>query len=236
MSWSTLSELPLPNGIKVAFIGQEAGLLSNSRASAMSLNRQILENQLSSREICLLQQVHSNRVVRANPRFCEEADAHWTDKPNRSLVILAADCVPLFLFDRSQRIVAAAHCGWKGVAKGVIENLIHALPVVSRELQAFIGPAICGKCYEVGEELLPQLNLTRDSTLITPIPNSNEKYLLDLPRLIEYRVSQFGIEHIERTRECTFHNARKYASYRRNKTEKRQACVIKLTGAEATVS
>ena len=83
-------------------------------------------------------------------------DALLTIDPGAVLTIRTADCVPIFLADPRQRVVALAHAGWRGIAAGLPSRpaaaarwWLHARP---GELRAAIGPAIRACCYEVGPE------------------------------------------------------------------------------------
>jgi len=95
-----------------------------------------------------LNQLHSSRIV-VNPAGGESADGMITEKHSRIPALKVADCLPVFaLWDD---FAGAAHAGWRGLAGGIVENLLQA---VDQPLRWFItGPCICGDCYTVGEEV-----------------------------------------------------------------------------------
>ena len=97
-----------------------------------------------------LHQVHGARVIDAADAGADpEADGAWTSVPGVACAVLTADCLPILLCDRAGTRVAALHCGWRGIAKGVIAAGIAALAHPPEELLAWLGPAIGVGFYEV---------------------------------------------------------------------------------------
>jgi YfiH family protein len=117
--------------------------------------------------------VHAHQVHRSTVRFhrslptgfhlAEPCDGHVTREPGRLLTVTVADCVPLTLIAPEIRAVAAVHAGWRGVVAGVAESALRVfeqrLNVGPGALEAHLGPAICGSCYEVGPEVHEGLGL-----------------------------------------------------------------------------
>jgi YfiH family protein len=83
------------------------------------------------------------------------ADGQATDDRRVTALVLVADCVPLVL--SAAGAIAAVHCGWRGVAAGVVGNAVEAVSDLAREtdngLRAVLGPGIGPCCYEVGKEV-----------------------------------------------------------------------------------
>ena len=85
-----------------------------------------------------------------------EVDAIFTDVPGLALGVLVADCAPVLIADPLARIVGAAHAGREGMAAGVVTALVRAMSGAGADparMHAVIGPAICGRCYEVPAQL-----------------------------------------------------------------------------------
>jgi len=124
-------------------------------AAAVAANREQLEQALRlPASPAWLQQVHGVQVVdAARVTAPVAADAAYTLEPGVICAVLTADCLPVLLCDRGGRAVAAAHAGWRGLAAGVIEQAIAAMPVPGSELMAWLGPAIGAEAYVVGEEV-----------------------------------------------------------------------------------
>lgn len=109
-------------------------------------------------------QVHGTRVVEvssltdAGTHVVDEADGLVTCVPGVLLAVTAADCVPVFLADVRGRGVGLLHAGWRGAAAGILGRglaLMHrSFGVPADDLAVYLGPAICGRCYEVGGEVL----------------------------------------------------------------------------------
>jgi len=103
-----------------------------------------------------MRQVHGTEVAYVGPADRlgggddPEADALLTDQPDVVLAARAADCVPVLLGDPDASLVAAVHAGRQGLVAGVVPRTVAALrDRGARRLTAWIGPHVCGRCYEV---------------------------------------------------------------------------------------
>lgn len=108
--------------------------------------------------VATVRQVHGARVVTAVASDDRpEADGVVAGTPGLLVGVLTADCVPILLVDRGRRAAAALHAGWRGAAAGVLAAGLAQLGVASgttpADVEAVIGPAIGGCCYEVGAEV-----------------------------------------------------------------------------------
>lgn len=123
-------------------------------------SRQAHETRVQSHE-----RVHEGLLV------SEGFDAQATTQSGLLLTVSVADCVPIFLVDPPTGAVALIHGGWRGVAGGVLEAGLAALDRLagsgSERLWMHAGPAICGKCYEVGPEVHEALGLPRPAANAT---------------------------------------------------------------------
>jgi YfiH family protein len=84
-------------------------------------------------------------------------DGHATELPGLLLTASVADCVPVFIVDPRRKAIALVHSGWRGTAAGIVEKAIGILTgelgSSPDDLALHCGPAICGRCYEVGPEV-----------------------------------------------------------------------------------
>lgn len=91
-----------------------------------------------------------------------KTDALATDISGQAIVTYHADCFPLLLVDTSRGVVAGAHAGWRGTLAGVAIKTAQALQTAygSRpaQIDVLIGPGICGRCYQVGDEVAQQFS------------------------------------------------------------------------------
>jgi YfiH family protein len=124
-------------------------------------NRKRLANELGLAEdkLAWMEQVHGRTatiVDGSETRAAEATDALVTATPGVALVVLVADCVPILLADADAGVVAAVHAGRVGTRVGVVPAAVAAMREVGAEphrIEALLGPAICGDCYEVPAEM-----------------------------------------------------------------------------------
>jgi hypothetical protein len=99
-------------------------------------------------DVLFLGQVHSDRIV-TDPEGGEEADGMIIRRPGRPAGIRTADCLSFFIVSRDY--TGAVHAGWRGLASGVVAELVSRFP--GKPIAAFTGPAVCPSCYLVGSEV-----------------------------------------------------------------------------------
>jgi YfiH family protein len=120
-----------------------------------------------------LRQFHSNLVVEVRRADADQAtrsdaarptlrraDGQITDKPGLLLAVQTADCIPVLVADRRQRVVAAFHAGWRGTVKRIVETGVGRMRLAygsqPADLIAAIGPGASACCYAVGEEVFSE--------------------------------------------------------------------------------
>jgi copper oxidase (laccase) domain-containing protein len=112
------------------FAGLNVGGHVGDSDEIVQANRQMLCEQLPpGSTITWLNQVHGTRVIHAPSEYVKgiEADAVWTDEPGFACAVMTADCLPVILADVEGQCVAAAHCGWRGLAGDILKRTIEAL-------------------------------------------------------------------------------------------------------------
>lgn len=181
-----------------------------------------------------LSQVHGTDVVDLDALSSVDAgplgraDACFARQPRRVCAILTADCLPILLAADTGNLVGAAHAGWRGLAGGVIETLVGALPVPPEQLMAWLGPAIGPEHFEVGAEVRETLLRGDPGAASSFRPNARGRFLADLGQLARRRLAALGVERIYGGGYCTFAEADRYFSHRRDGTTGRQATLIWL--------
>lgn len=142
-----------------AYTSLNLGALTHDDRDRVLANRRSLASALGrdGDSIVMGRQVHGTEVqVRLDAAGAgdalREADAQVTEAPGLTPLVLVADCVPLVLF--APGAVATVHCGWRGVAGGIVERAVSIVRERSPEgMSAVVGPGIGSCCYEVGDEV-----------------------------------------------------------------------------------
>lgn len=204
-----------------AHVGDEPDALVENRSR---LRRRL---QLAS-EPMWLEQVHGCRVVDldldcgALPR----ADAAVARGAGRVCVIQVADCLPVLLCAADGSAVGAAHAGWRGLAAGVLESTVRALPAPPQQLLAWLGPAIGQAHFEVGEEVHSVLTCADAGAAAAFERNGRGRWQCDLYALARRRLAALGVERVHGGRWCTYSDPGRFFSYRRDGQCGRMAALI----------
>ena len=181
-------------------------------------------------EPCWLTQVHGISVADLDspgaPGAAITADAAIARGPARVCAILTADCLPVLLASDSGDTVAAAHAGWRGLAAGVIEATVHAMAVPPGTLLAWLGPAIGPEHFEVGTEVRDAFLAGDPKAAEAFAPNARGRFMADLSALARRRLQRLGVSRFYGGGECTFAQADRYYSHRRDGLTGRQATLI----------
>ena len=144
------------------YAGANLAVHTGDDPDVVAVNRAALVDALGAQGLQAMEQVHGRDVaVIAAGQMLDPAldpapvaDALVTDAVGIALLTQVADCVPLLLADVATGRVAAVHSGWRGVVAGVVDAAVDAMAVADpATMRAWIGPAICPGCYEVGEEV-----------------------------------------------------------------------------------
>lgn len=124
--------------------------------AAVAHNRRLAAEALTGSPdtpLALMRQVHGDAVAEVGlplPADPPEADALVTVEPGLVLAVQVADCVPILLADPEARVVGAVHAGRNGVALDVVRRTVDGLRALGADrLHAWVGPHVCGGCYEV---------------------------------------------------------------------------------------
>jgi YfiH family protein len=163
-------------------------------------------------------QVHGARVVLASPLGAREvADGIIVTDAGLAGGVVTADCVPVLIVAREARVAAAVHAGWRGAAAGVIETAVDLIrDRAGRDvgLEAVIGPAIGGCCYQVGSEVRAAFNARVGDRTASAWSPDGERWRLDLRTAVE---KLLGAQTVPATQlgPCTFCGAG-FNSFRRD--------------------
>jgi len=164
------------------------------------------------------------------------ADALMTDIPGVALTIFSADCLPVLLYDPVRRVAAAAHAGWRGTARGIIENTVGRMEEVygchPGDILAAIGPGISKCCFETGADVPNAMTESMGAAalpFIEPLPAG--KFRVDLKGINAYRLERAGLsaQNIALSDACTVCRSDQLWSHRVTQGERgSMAAVIAL--------
>jgi len=162
---------------------------------------------------------HGNNVVTINDssgKLIDYCDGLITKSPNVILSVTSADCLPIFLFDKKSKAVGVLHCGWKSLAKGIIENCAEKmekeLGVNLKDVLIGVGPGIQKCHFEIENDLLLRFVGYEEFAV-----GDGNKVFLDLTGIAERKFLDLGVqeENIEIDERCTYCDNELW-SYRRD--------------------
>ncbi|MBI1214827.1 MAG: peptidoglycan editing factor PgeF [Alphaproteobacteria bacterium] len=199
---------------------------------------------LDPENIITLKQVHSANVITVDKPWdsrakTPEADALVTDRPGLGIAVLTADCAPVLFASKKDKIVGAAHAGWKGALHGVLEATVAQMSVLGAkpsDIVAAIGPCIGPQSYEVSEGFdAPFIEQDAENAKFFKPAENPGHLVFDLPGYAASRLEALGIETVLDTKRDTLTGEDVFFSYRRSTKRKepdygRQISVIALKG------
>lgn len=232
---------PAPPRVRAAFTLRTGGVSGGPFASlnlgdhvgddpaAVASNRRRLREALHlPAEPLWLNQVHGREVARFDGAPRPDADAAMALQPGQVCAVLVADCLPVLFADRDGRCVAASHAGWRGLAAGVLERTVEALPAAPGALVAWLGPAIGPQAFEVGEEVRDAFVAAQPEAAEEFAPQAAGRWLADLWGLARRRLAAAGVGAVYGGRGCTVSEPQRFFSYRRDGVTGRMAALVWL--------
>ena len=205
-----------------AFASLNLGTHVGDELSDVLANREILAGKVGPTQY--MNQVHGDRIALIEEVTDEvpTADALVTGIPGITLAVMVADCIPLLL--KSKESVAAVHVGRRGLVNEITRKTVSIMREIgASQITAIIGPAICGRCYEVSEDVYQEV-VSAHPFAQSQTPAGT--LALDLPAALRSVLSDEGIPILNKF-ECTVESDQ-YFSYRRDGITGRQAGLISL--------
>ena len=223
---------PLLAGVPHGFLGRRGGVSTGPLAGlnvglgAGDDEDAVAENRrravfavLPGAALATVYQVHSPDAVSVVRPWAHDerprADAMATDRPGVLLGVVTADCAPVLLADTSAGVVGAAHAGWRGAQRGVLEAVVGEMVGLGADrarIVAAIGPAIAGASYEVDETFRAHFS-EADEGYFTPGRRGHWQF--DLEAYAAARLARAGIGEVERLGLDTYADPDRFYSFRR---------------------
>ena len=231
MSWKVPQE-PITAfesiGVRAFTTTREAGsfsLISEEPVKTVMQRWSLVQDDLrgEARSLATVRQVHGSDVVVHEGGWAGwlrggEADGQVAATRGIALAVSIADCVPVFLAHESG-VVGLLHSGWRGTAGRIVEDAIRVMTargLAASEIQIHLGPAICGRCYEVDADVRAQLT-GRPATR----PGN-----VDLRSLIGEHASELGVQRVSVSPECTKCDNEKFFSHRAGDAGRQVAVIV----------
>lgn len=189
-----------------------------------------------SHNIRLVHQTHSTMVSVITDNRPDDksvyADALVTNVPNVFLGIKTADCAPVLFADAENKVVGAAHAGWRGAVGGILENTLKAMTDIGANLKniaAVVGPCIAAQSYTVGQDMFDTFLASDPKSTLFFVPTGEwETYRFDLAGYILARLNRAGIGAAEWVGADTYALKNDFFSYRRSQ-ERHEICGRQLS-------
>lgn len=188
----------------------------NTKVGIENLNN--IRNWFGVEEVGYLRQIHSDIVVNYDGKI-HSGDALIVDKPNIAIGVFTADCVPVLIYSKSKRVIAAVHSGWQGTLSQIVLNTVKKMEeqyaVKPEDLKVYIGPHNRDCCYEFGEDIVKkfkEIHIYKNEKIY-----KNGK--MNLVKCIFAQLLSIGVEegNIKDLNICTFCNKEyELHSYRKN--------------------
>ncbi|MBX2858469.1 MAG: peptidoglycan editing factor PgeF [Cellvibrionaceae bacterium] len=201
---------------------------------AVLANRRALASQVQVK-LPWLQQNHSTHIACVDAGLAPEAayDGSYTRANQVACAVLTADCLPVFLCDDRGRQVMCLHAGWRGLAAGILSRGVSLFPPQARVL-AYLGPAICRLCFEVGAEVRESFLVAAKQrrfsqsveSAFVAVPDQPGKYFADLYQLARIELQSAGVAAIYGGEFCTYCDSELFYSYRREGETGRFASLV----------
>ena len=205
-------------------------------AAAVARNQQLLAHAIDAVPV-YLDQVHGASVVRLSAADAlpdapiHRADASVTTEPNIGCTVLVADCLPVLFAAPNGRAVGAAHAGWRGLSRGVLEatlrEVCEAGGCESADVQAWLGACIGPRAFEVGPDVLEAFGVSpHGGSSPRFVPKGPGKWWADLASLARDRLQAAGVRAVGGGAWCTVREPSRFFSFRRDRVTGRMAAAV----------
>jgi len=201
------------------------GIGSKDNKNNIKKNLKIVKLKIKtkSKHIFFVKQIHSNKFVflsnNSNIRNRSiKADAIISEKIKIPIAVLTADCVPILIFDKKRKMIAAIHAGWRGAFKGIVQKVIKFMIKKNcnpKNMIVAIGPCISKKNYEVKNKFKEKF-VKKNRENIDFFSNKKSKIYFDLANYVKKQVKLNQIRNIDQLNIDTFNNKNNYFSARRS--------------------
>ncbi|MEU0006315.1 peptidoglycan editing factor PgeF [Streptomyces sp. NPDC006314] len=191
-----------------------------AKSLGLDAGRVVWMNQVHGADVAVVDEPWGERPV-------PEVDAIVTARRGLALAVLTADCVPVLLADPVAGVAAAAHAGRPGMVKGIVPAAVRAMVELGAEPERIVartGPAVCGRCYEVPEQMRAEV------AAVEPAAHAETGWgtpAVDVSAGVHAQLDRLGVCDRAQSPVCTLESDDHF-SYRRDRTTGRLASYVWL--------
>lgn len=231
--WGGVSAVPYDQLNLGGAVGDDPAAVRGNReiaAKALDLDPDLVVwmNQVHGRDVAVVEGPWGAASAEKD-RTVPAVDAIVTARRGLALAVLTADCTPVLLADPVAGVAAAAHAGRPGLVAGVVPAAVEAMIVLGADpsrITARTGPAVCGRCYEVPEEMRAEV------ARAVPEAWSRTSWgtaAVDVSAGVHAQLEALGVRDRWQSPVCTLESGDHF-SYRRDRTTGRLAGYVWLDG------
>ena len=219
------------------YASNNMGLHVGDDAEAVLHNRQSICSALDLKKSPQrLEQIHGVKVINAkHDGLVRTADGSFSSELGQACVVMTADCLPILLCDQQGTQVAALHCGWRSLAKGISARALDKFNCAPQQIMAYLGPAISQVHFEVGIDVLDAFfrsarSLEHSESIAAAFKPASRPlhFYADIYALARAELHALGVRQIYGGGACTFSDEKHFYSYRRDGVTGRTASLIWL--------
>ncbi|MFI7340575.1 peptidoglycan editing factor PgeF [Streptomyces sp. NPDC050085] len=224
--WGGVSAAPYEELNLGGAVGDDReAVLRNRESAAQALG-------FPAARVVWMNQVHGPDVAVVDGPWATDTDipsvdAIVTARRGLPLAVLTADCTPVLLADPAAGVVAAAHAGRPGMVAGVVPAAVEAMVKLGAQpdrIVARTGPAVCGRCYEVPEQMRAEV------AAVEPAAYAETSWgtpAVDVTAGVHAQLERLGVRDRQQSPVCTL-ESHDHFSYRRDKATGRLAGYVWL--------
>ncbi|MGH8140661.1 MAG: peptidoglycan editing factor PgeF [Steroidobacteraceae bacterium] len=234
---------PAPPAVRAAFTLRMGGVSAapydslnlgarvGDSPEAVEENRRRIREQLRLPDDPVwLEQVHGTAVLNLDEYnttpTLPRADAAVAQSAGRVCAVQVADCMPVLFAARDGSAVGVAHAGWRGLSAGVLESTLRGLDAQVSQLLAWMGPAIGAAHFEVGDDVRAAFMAEDVGAAGAFVANPRGRWQCNLYALARRRLAALGVSEIYGGGWCTYADAERFFSFRRDGVCGRMAALI----------
>jgi len=191
---------------------------------------------IDPQNLFLPSQIHGTSILRVDSSTAKEdlrdVDALITNVPGACVAVMSADCVPILVYDMRNKAVAAIHSGWRGTVARILEKTLLRMKMefgtAGADIVAGIGPSVSQESYEVGEEVISEVNKSFGPGSELLLSQQFNKAKLDLWKANRIQLLEFGVlpANIEISDLCTVKHNNHFFSARKGDSGRFAAGIV----------